>query len=122
MLRQKIRRTRMYSCVKQQDMSKMLGVSNSCYCKMERGDLNFDFKYINKIAKILMLDENELITYWIADKIYKLSLTNKELALDAIEIVRKHIDDYETLIITPEQHRQKRPNQDVKGSKKKKNK
>ena len=105
MLRQKIRETRLYSGIKQQDMSKLVGVTNSRYCKMENGHVKFSKDDVVKIAKILQLDENELLKFWIADNIYDLVKFNRKLTLEAIEIVSKHLDDFETLVKTPESPR-----------------
>lgn len=95
----------MYSGIKQQDMSKLVGVTNSRYCKMENGHVKFSKDDVIKIAKILQLDENELLKFWIADNIYDLVKFNRKLTLEAIEIVSKHLDDFETLVKTPESRR-----------------
>lgn len=41
------------------------------------------------IAKILSIDENELLTLWLADKILNVIANEKELAKKALEVVRK---------------------------------
>lgn len=113
MLRQKIRKTRLYSGIKQQEMSKLIGISNSRYCKMENGHIKFEKDDVIKIAKILQLDENELIKYWIADNIYDFTVIDKQLTLDAIKIVTTHLNDYETLVKTPENPRPQNTNPEL---------
>lgn len=109
MFREKIRKARLYAGIKQQDMAKMAGMCNSSYNRIENGYLKIDKSDINKIAKILEINENELITYWIADNIYSFVKNDKQHALDAIDIVLSHVDDYETLVKTPEKSRREYP-------------
>jgi len=104
----------MYAGIKQQDMASIAGISNSSYNRIENGYLKIGRSDLKRIAQILEIDENDLITYWIADSIYDFVKNDKQLAIDAINIVSSHFDDYETLVKTPENRRKEHPYPDKK--------
>lgn len=91
----------MYSCLTQEQIADFLGISKSKYHRKENGVAKFERHEVIKIAKILKQDENQLLTYWMADNIREFIEQDKELVKNALEIVEKHIDDYDTCIITP---------------------
>lgn len=100
MLKEKIREARLYAGIRQQDMADKVGISASSYNRIENGHIQMERADVIRIAHVLNLNENELLTYWIADNIYGFIKKERQLTLNAIDIVTSHIDDYETLIKT----------------------
>lgn len=69
-----------------------LDIDTASYCKIEKGDRRAKKEYIPVIAEFLQIDEKELLTLWLADKIIDDIGDEKELAGKALNIVIKHIE------------------------------
>jgi len=107
MLRHKIRKARLYSGKKQQEMADLLGISISTYCRIENGPSKISRELVKQISKILNINENELMKFWLSDELYDLIKSNPEVASEAVEIVMSHLNDYDTLIMKPDRRRPK---------------
>jgi len=101
MLNDIIKKTRMYSGITQAKMSKNLNISETKYNRKENRINKFERHEVTKIAKILNMSENILMKYWMADKLYELMKTDRELVKNALEIVEYHFDNYETCVEMP---------------------
>ena len=87
MLREAIKKQRIYSALTQKQMAQLLGMSVTKYLRKENGRLKIELAEVKKLAKVLQLDERILITYWMADDIQELMLIDKGLTEDAIRLV-----------------------------------
>ncbi|MBO4574072.1 MAG: helix-turn-helix transcriptional regulator [Bacteroidales bacterium] len=87
MLREAIKKQRIYSALTQKQMAQLLGMSVTKYLRKENGRLKIELAEVKKLAKVLQLDERILITYWMADDIQELMLIDKSLTEDAIRLV-----------------------------------
>ena len=67
-----------------------LEVDTAYISKMERGEKNIKKEYIIKLAELYKYDKTELISIWLADKIFD-TVKNEPTALSAIEIAEKHL-------------------------------
>ena len=82
-------------------MAKALLISTTKYNRKENGKAKFERHEAIKVAKILELNEGIIMKYWMADKLYELMKDNKELVYEALKIVEKNYDNYETCIEMP---------------------
>lgn len=101
MLNETIKKARMYACLTQDEMADLLNISKAKYSRMENGVAKIERHNVIKIATILKLDVNQLLTYWMADQIHELIRQDKELVKDAMKVLEEHIDDYDTCVIMP---------------------
>ena len=101
MLNDTIKKARMYACMTQDEMADLLNISKAKYSRMENGASKIERHDVIKIAKILKLDVNQLLTYWMADQIHELVRHDKELVKDALDLLEEHLDDYENCVIMP---------------------
>ena len=82
-------------------MADYLFISETKYNRKENGKAKIERHEALKIAKILDLNENIILKYWMADKLYDLMKYDKDLFYEAMKIVEMHYDDYETCIEMP---------------------
>lgn len=101
MLNETIKKARMYSCLTQEEMAGLLNISKTKYLRKENGITKINRDEVIKIAKILKLDENKLLTFWMADNIYEIMKKDKILVKEALNVLSEHLDDYETCVIMP---------------------
>lgn len=91
----------MYSSITQAKMAKELNISETKYNRKENGISKIERHEVIKIAKLLNMNENILLRYWMADKLYMLMKNDRELVKSALEIVDYHFDNYETCVEMP---------------------
>lgn len=101
MLRETIKKTRMYSGIKQSTMAKSLLMSESKYNRKENGLADIKLCEARKMAKLLDLNDKMIEEFWLADKIYELMKLDKEQFYEAIKIVELNYDNYEHCIDIP---------------------
>ena len=66
-----------------------LEVDTALMSKIERGDRNASRQQVIEIAKFLKANEDELLTLWLADKLENVVGEEKDLASDALNILKK---------------------------------
>ncbi len=59
--------------------------------KIENGERKATRDQVKRIASFFELEEKELLTLWLADKVYKTIDTDKDVAEKAIDYVKKHM-------------------------------
>lgn len=91
----------MYSCMTQEEMADLLKISKTKYLRKENGLTKMKREEVVKIAKILRLDENQLLTFWMADNLYEIMKKDKLLVQEALSVLDEHLNDYETTVIMP---------------------
>ena len=101
MLAEIIKKARLTSCLTQEEMADCIDVSKSNYLRKEKGLLAFERDEVPKLARILNLNENEMLAIWKADGIYLQLGDDKILAKNALDILVTHLDDYETCVLMP---------------------
>jgi len=70
-------------------MAALLDIDPTILSKMERGERPFKKENIIKVAEVCNFDKEELLTMWLADKIYDV-VKDEDVALEAIELAKKH--------------------------------
>lgn len=91
----------MYSGITQAKMAKELFMSEAQYNRKENGSCKIEFHEVRKMARLLELNENVMMKFWMADKIYDLMKIDKDLFYESLKIVEYHADNYETCVELP---------------------
>lgn len=91
----------MYSGITQSEMAKQLFMSEAQYNRKENGQSRISLREAKKIAKILDMDEKIAEKFWIADYIFSMMKTDKNLFYDALKIVELYYENYESCIEIP---------------------
>lgn len=94
MIGQRIRELREENDYLIRQLAAMLDIDTAQLSKMERGERFFRKEEIIEIARILKADQEELLTIWLADKIYKMAL-EEEYAIEALELAKKKLSNKE---------------------------
>lgn len=88
LLANKIRTLREQNGMLQRKVAAALDVDAGLYSKIERGERPAKREQVIALASILHTDEKELLTLWLADQIKEITESEKDIAEDAIEIVK----------------------------------
>ncbi len=90
---QKIREARESKDMLLRQLTAFLEVDTALISKIEKGDRKANKIQISKISKVLELNERELRTLWLADKIEKVISDDTENAMDAINLIKENYND-----------------------------
>jgi len=90
-LGQKIRELREKQNLLLRQVAAHLEVDTALMSKIERGDRNASKNQVIEIAKFLKANEDELLTLWLADKLENVVGDEKDLAPDALNILKKKL-------------------------------
>ncbi|MDR3046372.1 MAG: helix-turn-helix domain-containing protein, partial [Bacteroidales bacterium] len=75
----------------QRQFATALEIDTPMYSKIECGERPVKRKQIPIIAELLQIDENTLVSLWLADKIIAAIGEEKELAGKALKIVKERV-------------------------------
>jgi transcriptional regulator with XRE-family HTH domain len=81
----------------QRQVSAALDIDNAMYCKIERGDRNATRNQVIALARIFKTDEKELLTLWLADKVYEV-VGGEDNADNVLNIVAENMMEYKLTI------------------------
>lgn len=87
----KIKQLREDSGQLQRKVAAALDVDAGLYSKIERGERPAKREQVIALASIFNTNEKELLTLWLADQIKEITEQEKDIADEAIEIVKKQI-------------------------------
>lgn len=90
-LGQKIRELREKQNLLLRQVAAHLEVDTALMSKIERGDRNASKNQVIEIAKFLKANEDELLTLWLADKLENVVGDEKNLAPNALNILKKKL-------------------------------
>lgn len=90
-LGQKIRDLRAKQNLLLRQVAAHLEVDTALMSKIERGDRNASKQQVIQIAKFLKANQDELLTLWLADKLENVVGDEKDLAPDALNILKKKL-------------------------------
>jgi transcriptional regulator with XRE-family HTH domain len=65
-----------------------LDIDTAMLSKVERGERNAKREHVVMLSKILDLDINELLTLWLADRVYEV-IEDEEVGLSALKVAEK---------------------------------
>lgn len=91
LLGQKIKELRMENGVLQRQLASLLEIDTPMFSKIERGDRRAKRAQVIQIANYFNVDEKELLTLWVADKVLDAVMGEEELKLDAIRVAMSSI-------------------------------
>jgi len=90
MLGEKLKELRESKGLLQRQVAAELDVDTAYISKMENNDKPVSKAYLSKLAKLYDVDEQELFTLWLADKVYDV-VKDQDVALKAIEVAEEEI-------------------------------
>ena len=76
----------------QQKLAAALDIDTPIYSKIERGERNAKRSHIPIMAKLLEIEEKELLTIWLADKVLDIVDGEDEVKRDAVIYAQKEIE------------------------------
>ena len=91
LLGQKIKELRLDNGVLQRQLASLLEIDTPMFSKIERGDRRAKRTQVIQIAKYFNVDEKELLTLWVADKVLDAVEDEKELKSEAIKVAQSSI-------------------------------
>lgn len=89
----KIRELRDEQGVLQRQLAAYLEIDTPMFSKIERGDRRAKRSQVVLLAKYFHINENEMLTLWLADKVLDALDGEEELHLDALDIARNELTD-----------------------------
>ena len=90
-LGQQIRKLREKKILLLRQVAAHLEVDTALISKIERGERKATKEQVIKIANFLKANEDELLTLWIADKVESAMGDEKNLASDALKLVKSKL-------------------------------
>ena len=91
LLGQKIKELRLENGGLQRQLASLLEIDTPMFSKIERGNRRAKRAQVIQIANYFNVDEKELLTLWVADKVLDAVENEEELKSDAIKIAQEKI-------------------------------
>ena len=91
LLAQKIKELRMKNGVLQRQLASLLEIDTPMFSKIERGDRRAKRTQVIQIANYFNVNEKELLTLWVADKVLDAVKGEEELKSDVIKVAQSSI-------------------------------
>lgn len=93
LLGNKIKELRDEQGVLQRQLAAYLEIDTPMFSKIERGDRRAKRSQVILLAKYFRIDEKEMLTLWLADKVLDVLEGEEELCLDALDTARSELTD-----------------------------
>lgn len=93
LLGKRIRELRNKNGVLQRQLASLLEIDTPMLSKIERGDRRAKRAQIVRLANYFQIDEKDLLTLWVADKILEAVADENEFKKDALKIVVKLLNN-----------------------------
>lgn len=94
MFSERIKELRIQNQLSQRQLAAALDIDTATYCKIEKGERKAKREQVEIIAQMLNTDKKELITLWLADKVYAV-VGDEANAHDILDVVNENIVKYE---------------------------
>lgn len=91
LLADKIKQLREDQQLLQRQLAAALEIDTPMYCKIERGSRPIKRAQVVALAKFLSIDETELLSLWLADKVTEVLNNEKDLAEKVLKIVTESL-------------------------------
>ena len=88
MFSERIKELRIQNQMPQRKLAAALDIDTATYCKIEKGERRAKREHIAIIAQILNTDRDELLTFWLADKVRRL-VKDENNAIQILKIAQK---------------------------------
>lgn len=92
LLADKIKQLREEKQLFQRQLAEILEIDTPMFCKIERGSRPIKRAQVVALAKFLSIDETELLTLWLADKVLEVLNTEKKIAGEVLKIANENIE------------------------------
>lgn len=93
LLGNKIKELRDKHEVLQRQLAAYLEIDTPMFSKIERGDRKAKRRQVILLAKYFHIDEKEMLTLWLADKVLDALDGEEKLSIDAIEVAKSELMD-----------------------------
>lgn len=93
LLSNKLKELREKAGMPQRKIAAALDIDTATYCKFEKGTLRPKREQINILSSLLGESEDELLKYWLADKVY-LVVKDEQQAGDILSVVQENMVEY----------------------------
>ena len=93
LLGNKIKELRIKHEVLQRQLAVYLEIDTPMFSKIERGDRRAKRSQVILLAKYFHIDEKEMLTLWLADKVLDALDGEEELRLDALDTAKAELTD-----------------------------
>ncbi len=87
LLSEKLKELRERTGLPQRKIAAALDIDTATYCKFEKGTLRPKREQISILSSLLGENENELLKFWLADKITIVAESEKNIASEALKLV-----------------------------------
>ena len=74
----------------QRKVAAALDIDTATYCKIENGNYSPRKEQVIQLADILQADKDELVKFWLADKITIVAESEKDFATEALKLVNEN--------------------------------
>ena len=91
LLGEKIKELRLENGVLQRQLASLLEIDTPMFSKIERGDRRAKRTQVIQIANYFNVNEKELLTLWVADKVLDAVKGEEELKSDVIKVAQSSI-------------------------------
>ena len=92
LLADKIKQLREEKQLFQRQLAEVLEIDTPMYCKIERGSRPIKRAQVVALAKFLSIDETELLTLWLTDKVLEVLNTEKKIAREVLKTANENIN------------------------------
>ena len=93
MFADKIKQLREQNNLLQRQLSAALEIDNGLYSKIERGERRAKREQVVKLAEILKVDQEELLTLWLTDQVYTV-VKGENNANKVLNVVQENMVEY----------------------------
>lgn len=87
----RVRELREQQNLLQRQVAGKLDIDTPMFSKIERGERRAKREQVIIFSEILSADQNELITLWLADRVYEI-VKDEDLAKDALKVAEKECE------------------------------
>ncbi len=88
MFSERIKELRIQKQMPQRQLAAALDIDTATYCKIEKGERKAKREQVEIIANVLKTDKEELITFWLADKVCRL-IKDENNTTQILKVVQK---------------------------------
>lgn len=88
MFSERIKELRIQNQMPQRQLAAALDIDTATYCKIEKGERKAKREQVEIIANVLKTDKEELITFWLADKVCRL-IKDENNTTQILKVVQK---------------------------------
>lgn len=87
---QRIKSAREESGLLQKQLASILDIDVPMYSRIESGDRRAKREQVILLSRIFHIEQNELLSLWVADKVYAVIKNEKDVADKALSIITKN--------------------------------